>query len=142
MTAALRRLYGQNWDDAPQPLRRVVAVIAVAGLVSLAISIPLAVAASSTVGMAVGFVLFVLVFHLALIGLAVFLLRRSHVMWLLFVALSLVAATQVPDSLWDVPSYVVNAVTLALLLAPGAVRAVWSGRDNAYAATPDVRRPD
>lgn len=142
MTGALRRLYGPNWDAAPQPLQRAVAVIVVAGLVSLAISIPLAVAASSTVGMAVGFAVFVLVIHLAVIGLAVFLLRRSRVVWLLFVALSVAAATQVPSGLWDVPGYIVNAVTLALLLAPGAVRAVWSGRANAYAATPDVRRPD
>lgn len=142
MNGALSRLYGQNWDDAPQPLRRAVAVIVAAGLVSLAISVPLAVAASSTVGMAVGFVLFVLVIHLGVIGLAVFLLRRSRVMWLLFVALSVGAATQVPDGVWDVPGYVVNAVTLVLLLVPGAVRAVWTGHENAYATTPDVRRPD
>lgn len=70
--------------------------------------------------MAVGFALFVLVIHLAVIGLAVFLLRRILAVWLLFVALSLAAATQVPNGLCNGPGYVVNAVTLALLLAPRA----------------------
>ena len=142
MSSALGRLYGRDWDDAPRPLRRVVALVVAAGVVSLLISAPLAAAAASSVGMAVGFVLFVVIIHLLLIGLAVFLLRRSRVVWLLFVALSVVAATQVPERLWDVPGYVVNALTLVLLLVPGAVRAVWSGHENAYAVTPDVRRPD
>lgn len=138
----MRRLYRQNWDDAPQPLRRAGAVIFGTAVLSLVISVPLAVADSSSASVAAAIVLFLVIVHLILVGLNVFLLRRSRVMWLLFVTLSVVAVTQVPEDPWDIPVYVVNAVTLVLLLAPGAVRAVWSGHESAYAATPDVRRPD
>lgn len=68
-------------------------------------------------------------------------MRQSRVIWLLYVAPGLVALFVFPNSPWKFPAYVVTVVTVALLLAPGAVRAVWSGHD-AYTAAPDFRRPD
>ena len=133
MSRELRRLYGHHWEDAPPPLRRAVGVIVAAAVVSWVFSVPIALGAAASVGEAVFFLLLFLVTHLVVIGLALLLLRRSRVTWLLLVALMIVGAARVPDGPFDIALYAVDIITLVLLLSPGAVRAVWLRHANAYA---------
>lgn len=141
MTAWLRRLYGSDWDLAAPALRRAVATIFVGSAVTFAIAASAALSAGS-VRSAVGGMLVLFVSVSIWVGLAVFLLRGSRVVWALFVLLGAVtAAVYVPEEPWHVLGYGFNALELVLLLAPSAVRAVWTARSPEDATGSAIERP-
>lgn len=134
----------ERWQAAPGTIRGAIAVQAGASVLVLALVAVIALREDYALTATLGGVL-LLGAVLVAIGapLALWLLRRSAIAWTLWLVFALPSlASGSSGGPLGLLGTVLSLVTVGLLLAPASCRWAWADTSSAYAASPDVRRPD